>query len=82
MLKRFNLFIANERQKPSTVLQGDLVHQLKGKGVSEQELSRAVAELKARKRVLEAKVRSFTTSLCCYHAHIQKVSLSAWVINL
>ncbi|TNN88271.1 Glycine--tRNA ligase [Liparis tanakae] len=35
--------------------QGDLVHQLKEKGVKEQELSRAVAELKARKKILEAK---------------------------
>lgn len=38
-------------------LQGDLVHQLKEKGAKEQELSRAVAELKARKKILEAKVR-------------------------
>ncbi|XP_073344510.1 glycine--tRNA ligase [Pagrus major] len=35
--------------------QGDLVHQLKEKGAKEQELSRAVAELKARKKTLEAK---------------------------
>lgn len=56
------------RQKPGIVLQGDLVHQLKEKGASEQELSRAVAELKARKKILEAKVRSFTTSLCCLPA--------------
>ncbi|XP_037612549.1 glycine--tRNA ligase [Sebastes umbrosus] len=35
--------------------QGDLVHQLKGKGATEQEVSRAVAELKARKKILEAK---------------------------
>ncbi|XP_068588447.1 glycine--tRNA ligase [Cebidichthys violaceus] len=35
--------------------QGDLVHQLKENGAKEQELSRAVAELKARKRILEAK---------------------------
>nr|XP_033494227.1 glycine--tRNA ligase isoform X1 [Epinephelus lanceolatus] len=34
---------------------GDLVHQLKEKGASEQELSKAVAELKARKKILEAK---------------------------
>uniref|UniRef100_A0A673CG54 Glycine--tRNA ligase n=1 Tax=Sphaeramia orbicularis TaxID=375764 RepID=A0A673CG54_9TELE len=36
-------------------LQGDLVQQLKEKGASEQELSKAVAELKARKKILEAK---------------------------
>uniref|UniRef100_A0A671WE64 Glycine--tRNA ligase n=1 Tax=Sparus aurata TaxID=8175 RepID=A0A671WE64_SPAAU len=36
-------------------LQGDLVHQLKENGAKESELSRAVAELKARKRTLEAK---------------------------
>ncbi|XP_042366547.1 glycine--tRNA ligase [Plectropomus leopardus] len=35
--------------------QGDLVHQLKEKGATEQELSRAVTELKARKKTLEAK---------------------------
>ncbi|XP_054478568.1 glycine--tRNA ligase [Anoplopoma fimbria] len=35
--------------------QGDLVHQLKEKGANEQELSRAVSELKARKKILEAK---------------------------
>ncbi|KAG8009487.1 Glycine--tRNA ligase [Nibea albiflora] len=35
--------------------QGDLVQQLKEKGGTEQELSRAVAELKARKKILEAK---------------------------
>uniref|UniRef100_A0A3P8TNT2 Glycine--tRNA ligase n=1 Tax=Amphiprion percula TaxID=161767 RepID=A0A3P8TNT2_AMPPE len=35
--------------------QGDLVHQLKEKGASEQEVSRAAAELKARKKILEAK---------------------------
>ncbi|KAJ0059603.1 hypothetical protein NL108_001992 [Boleophthalmus pectinirostris] len=35
--------------------QGDLVHQLKEQGVSEQELNKAVAELKARKKTLEAK---------------------------
>uniref|UniRef100_A0A4W6DDP7 Glycine--tRNA ligase n=2 Tax=Lates calcarifer TaxID=8187 RepID=A0A4W6DDP7_LATCA len=35
--------------------QGDLVHQLKEKGASEQEVSKAVAELKARKKILEAK---------------------------
>uniref|UniRef100_A0A3B4UXH8 Glycine--tRNA ligase n=1 Tax=Seriola dumerili TaxID=41447 RepID=A0A3B4UXH8_SERDU len=35
--------------------QGDLVHQLKEKGSSEHEVSKAVAELKARKKVLEAK---------------------------
>ncbi|KAM9337093.1 glycine--tRNA ligase-like [Symphorus nematophorus] len=35
--------------------QGDLVHQLKEKGAKEAELSRAVAELKARKKTLEAK---------------------------
>ncbi|XP_019129224.2 glycine--tRNA ligase [Larimichthys crocea] len=35
--------------------QGDLVQQLKEKGATEQELSRAVAELKARKKILEAK---------------------------
>ncbi|XP_049421071.1 glycine--tRNA ligase [Epinephelus fuscoguttatus] len=35
--------------------QGDLVHQLKEKCASEQELSKAVAELKARKKILEAK---------------------------
>ncbi|XP_070709053.1 glycine--tRNA ligase [Pempheris klunzingeri] len=35
--------------------QGNLVHQLKEIGATEQELSRAVAELKARKKVLEAK---------------------------
>ncbi|XP_023263686.1 glycine--tRNA ligase-like [Seriola lalandi dorsalis] len=35
--------------------QGDLVHQLKEKGSSEQEVSKAVAELKARKKILEAK---------------------------
>lgn len=39
------------------LLQGDLVHQLKEKGATEQELSRAVAELKARKKALEAKVK-------------------------
>lgn len=38
-------------------VQGDLVHQLKEKGASEQQLSKAVAELKARKRILQAKVR-------------------------
>lgn len=37
-----------------------MVHQLKEKGATEQELSRAVAELKARKKVLEAKVKSLT----------------------
>ncbi|XP_051266520.1 glycine--tRNA ligase isoform X1 [Dicentrarchus labrax] len=36
-------------------LQGDLVHQLKEKGATESELGRAVAELKARKKILEAK---------------------------
>ncbi|XP_068437773.1 glycine--tRNA ligase [Clinocottus analis] len=35
--------------------QGDLVHQLKEKGAKQQELSNAVAELKARKKILEAK---------------------------
>ncbi|XP_047193867.1 glycine--tRNA ligase-like [Hippoglossus stenolepis] len=35
--------------------QGDLVHQLKVKGASEQEVNKAVAELKARKKNLEAK---------------------------
>ncbi|XP_074478350.1 glycine--tRNA ligase [Sebastes fasciatus] len=35
--------------------QGDLVHQLKEKSATEQEVSRAVAELKARKKILEAK---------------------------
>ncbi|XP_028425008.1 glycine--tRNA ligase [Perca flavescens] len=35
--------------------QGDLLHQLKEKGATEQELNRAVAELKARKKILEAK---------------------------
>lgn len=30
---------------------------MKEKGASEQELSKAVAELKARKKILEAKVR-------------------------
>ncbi|XP_059183051.1 glycine--tRNA ligase [Centropristis striata] len=35
--------------------QGDLVHQLKEKGATEQELNKAVAELKARKKILEAK---------------------------
>lgn len=38
-------------------LQGDLVHQLKENGAKESELSRAIAELKARKRTLEAKVK-------------------------
>lgn len=56
------------RQKRGIVRQGDLVHQLKEKGASEQELSRAVAELKARKKILEAKVRSFTTSRRCLPA--------------
>nr|XP_046227594.1 glycine--tRNA ligase isoform X2 [Scatophagus argus] len=36
-------------------LAGDLLQRLKEKGATEQELSRAVAELKARKKVLEAK---------------------------
>ncbi|XP_019943291.1 glycine--tRNA ligase [Paralichthys olivaceus] len=35
--------------------QGDLVQQLKAKGASEQEVNKAVAELKARKKNLEAK---------------------------
>ncbi|XP_041670120.1 glycine--tRNA ligase-like [Cheilinus undulatus] len=35
--------------------QGDLVQQLKEKGATEQEMSKAVAELKARKKILEAK---------------------------
>ncbi|XP_068160151.1 glycine--tRNA ligase-like [Antennarius striatus] len=35
--------------------QGDLVHQLREKGGSEQELSKAVAELRARKKILEAR---------------------------
>ncbi|XP_034717548.1 glycine--tRNA ligase-like isoform X2 [Etheostoma cragini] len=35
--------------------QGDLVQQLKEKGATQQELSRAVAELKGRKKILEAK---------------------------
>ncbi|XP_040921744.1 glycine--tRNA ligase [Toxotes jaculatrix] len=35
--------------------QGDLVHQLKEEGASEHEVSKAVAELKARKKILEAK---------------------------
>ncbi|XP_029314059.1 glycine--tRNA ligase-like [Cottoperca gobio] len=35
--------------------QGDFVHQLKKKGANEQEIRRAVAELKARKKILEAK---------------------------
>uniref|UniRef100_A0A672G280 Glycine--tRNA ligase n=1 Tax=Salarias fasciatus TaxID=181472 RepID=A0A672G280_SALFA len=35
--------------------QGDLVHQLKEEGASEQEVSKAVAELKARKKTLETK---------------------------
>ncbi|XP_058486606.1 glycine--tRNA ligase-like [Solea solea] len=35
--------------------QGDLVQQLKDKGASEQEVNRAVSELKARKKILEAK---------------------------
>uniref|UniRef100_UPI0037E9880B glycine--tRNA ligase-like n=1 Tax=Semicossyphus pulcher TaxID=241346 RepID=UPI0037E9880B len=35
--------------------QGDLVHQLKEKGATEQEMNKAVAELKARKKILEAK---------------------------
>lgn len=41
-------------------LQGDLVHQLKQTGASEHEVNKAVAELKARKKVLEAKVRETT----------------------
>ncbi|CAB1440310.1 unnamed protein product [Pleuronectes platessa] len=35
--------------------QGDLVHQMKAKGAAEQEVNKAVAELKARKKILEAK---------------------------
>ncbi|XP_071397911.1 glycine--tRNA ligase-like [Centroberyx affinis] len=35
--------------------QGELVRQMKEQGAAEQELSRAVAELKAQKRILEAK---------------------------
>ncbi|XP_065804661.1 glycine--tRNA ligase [Labrus bergylta] len=35
--------------------QGDLVHQLKEKGATEQEMSKAISELKARKKILEAK---------------------------
>ncbi|KAM9331674.1 glycine--tRNA ligase-like [Pholidichthys leucotaenia] len=35
--------------------QGDLVHQLKETGASEQEVNKAVAELKVRKKILEAK---------------------------
>lgn len=46
-----------EELKRGIFLQGDLVHQLKEKGASEQELSKAAAELKARKKILEAKVR-------------------------
>ncbi|KAM9839459.1 glycine--tRNA ligase-like isoform 2-T2 [Aulostomus maculatus] len=36
-------------------VQGNLVHQLRGQGASELELNKAVAELKARKKALEAK---------------------------
>ncbi|KAM4606044.1 glycine--tRNA ligase [Polymixia lowei] len=35
--------------------QGDLVRQMKEEGVAEQDISKAAAELKARKRILEAK---------------------------
>uniref|UniRef100_A0AAV2L8Y6 WHEP-TRS domain-containing protein n=1 Tax=Knipowitschia caucasica TaxID=637954 RepID=A0AAV2L8Y6_KNICA len=35
--------------------QGDLVQQLKEQGAPEQEINKAVAELKARKKILEAK---------------------------
>ncbi|KAI9519567.1 Glycine--tRNA ligase [Dissostichus eleginoides] len=41
--------------RESVKQQGDLVHELKAKGANEQELNQAVAELKARKKILEAK---------------------------
>ncbi|KAA8580734.1 hypothetical protein FQN60_013692 [Etheostoma spectabile] len=48
-----------EQVKDMLFLRGDLVHQLKEKGATEQELSRAVAELKAPKKILEAKELAF-----------------------
>lgn len=42
-----------------SVLQGDLVRQLKQDGAPDVDVARAVAELKARKRTLEAKVSGF-----------------------
>ncbi|KAI4806331.1 hypothetical protein KUCAC02_017160 [Chaenocephalus aceratus] len=41
--------------RESVKQQGDLVHELKAKGANEQALNKAVAELKARKKILEAK---------------------------
>lgn len=41
----------------SCVLQGDLVRKLKEDKAPQVDIDRAVAELKARKRILEAKVR-------------------------
>lgn len=46
-----------EEVKCSSVLQGDLVRELREKGAPEQEVSKAAAELKSRKKTLEAKVR-------------------------
>lgn len=54
--------------------QGDLVRQMREQCASEADIKEVVAELKARKRVLEAKVRSgfinllpsFTSNNGCY----------------
>ena len=50
------------------------MHQLKEKGATEQELSRAVAELKARKKILEAKVRASQRLVNLYFAHFGSTS--------
>lgn len=49
-------------------MQGELVRQMKEDGVPDVDITKAVAELKARKKVLEAKVRapcSYSTILYC-----------------
>lgn len=42
--------------------QGDLVRQMKADGAPDVDVTKAVAELKARKKILEAKVRAVTSS--------------------
>lgn len=50
-----HVFLACQSQV-SSVFQGDLVRQMKQDGAPDVDITKAVAELKARKRTLEAKV--------------------------
>ena len=69
--------VCEKKVKNFIFMQGELVHRLKEQGASESELSKAVGELKARKKILETKVRVLQLLVYLFLIFYQNISAAS-----